>query len=374
MFSNPSPRPSGPKAIPHQTIDVESLKLPPLQRVIAPSHTSTMSSPLLHPASESTRLPFSPKGSPTVHSNGSPKIYSNGSPTIYPKEYPSASHMPSHVPSHMGSHNIPRMGSQGFPTSNTLEKDLSMGASTMELFLDGDLETYDTLRSVRILSHSPSPKSSLPAGVQQHVAETIPPDTSAETPIEDVNKEDPLALPPLEVVSRGDTMESLGLPCVLEQREEDEALLDALMKKMDQISDESKQVGESGNVVEEMDGNAELLVEDQDVESSQKKGESAVSTIRTAKSTKRRAINAADYDFSADEEIMETDRDSVMFQSHRGDSSITQLSYHSSAKQSQLYPEDYQSTESSRRDTVRRSGTDQTLPTGAAQFSTINKR
>ena len=146
------------------------------------------------------------------------------------------------------------------------------------------------------------------------------------------------------------------------------------MKKIDQISDESKQMGESGNVVEEMDGNAELLVEDQDVESSQKKGESAVSTIRTAKSTKRRAINAADYDFSADEEIMETDRDSVMSQSHRGDSSITQLSYHSSAKQSQLYPEDYQSTESSRRDTVRRSGTDQTLPTGAAQFSTINKR
>ena len=268
--------------------------------------------------------------------------------------------------SHMGSHNIPRVGSQGFPTSNTLEKDLSMGASTMELFLDGDLETYDTLRSVRILSHSPSPKSPLPAGMQQHVAETIPPDTSAETPIEDVNKEDPLALPPLEVVSRGDTMESLGLPCVLEQREENEAFMDALIKNKDQVAEESKQAGE-------MDGNAELLVEDHDVESFQKKGESAVSTIRTAKSTKRRAINAADYDFSADEEIMETDRDSVMLKSPGGDSSITQLSYHSSAKQSRLYPEDYQSTESGRRDTIRCSDTDQTLPTGAVQHSSLSQ-
>lgn len=293
-----------------------------------------------------------------MYSNNSPKVNSNNSPRVYPSS------------SHVGSHHIPRVGSQGFPTTNTLEKDLSMGASTMELYLDGELETYDTLRSIRILSHSPSPKTSLPAGMQQHVAETIPPDTTTETPIEDVNKEDPLALPPLEVISRGDTMESLGLPCVLEQ-EGNQAFIDALVKNMDQIMEETKKVEEKVK----MAGNAEEWVEDKDEESLQKDEDNVASTIRTTKIMKRHAVNAAKYDFSADDDLMETDRDSVITNSTGGDSSITQLSYHSSANQSQLYPEDYRFTGPDSQDTVRRSGTDQTLPTGAAQvLSSLNKR
>ena len=372
MFSNPSPRPSGPKTIPHQMIDMESLKLPPLQRVISPSQASTVSSPLLRQPSESNHL-FSPKGSPKVYSNASPKVYSNASPKVYTKEYPNGSGV--------GSPSIPHVGSPGFPTTNTLEKDLSMGASTMELYLDGELETYDTLRSVRILSHSPSPKTSLPAGVQKYVADTIPPDTSAETPIEDVNKEDPLALPPLEAVSRGDTMESLGLPCVLEQHEEDEAFIEALMKKMDVISEETRKVEESVEIEDgmdgnrEMDNNAEELVEENDESFQKMEGDRSMS-IRTMRTTQRYAINAAKYDFSADDDDpAETDKDSVINNSADGDSSITQLSYHSSAKQSQLYPEDYLSTRSGSQAMDRRSGTDRTLPTGMVQEpSSINDR
>lgn len=113
---------------------------------------------------------------------------------------------------------------------NSLEKDLEMDASTLELFLSGKLDEYDTLRSVRVLSHIPTPSTS---PVPNRVQELVSAEQVEETPIEDVNASDPLALPPLTLSERR-ISDTLHLSCVLEQQAEDDAFVEALMKEREQ--------------------------------------------------------------------------------------------------------------------------------------------
>lgn len=114
--------------------------------------------------------------------------------------------------------------------TNSLEKDLEMDASTLELFLSGKLDDYDTLRSVRVLSHTPTPPTT---PIPNRVQELVSAEQVEETPIEDVNVTDPLALPPL-TMKEPRMSDSLHLPCVLEQQEEDDAFVEALWREREQ--------------------------------------------------------------------------------------------------------------------------------------------
>ena len=112
------------------------------------------------------------------------------------------------------------------PTS-CIDKDLEMDANTLELFFSGKLDEYDTLRSVRVLSHTPTPPVT---PLSDHVQELVSAEQVEETPIEDVNGTDPLALPPL-TMNEWRASDSLHLPCVLEQQQEDDAYVEALMRE-----------------------------------------------------------------------------------------------------------------------------------------------
>ena len=241
--------------------------------------------------------------------------------------------------------------------TKSLEKDLEMDASTLELFLSGKLDDYDTLRSVRVLSHTPTPPVT---PIPDRVQELVSAEQVEETPIEDVNVTDPLALPPL-TMKEPRMSDSLHLPCVLEQQEEDDAFVEALMREREQSEYGNPAVSpvlsyispnpigttlasrpmqtEKIHTSRPLSPVGNMTVSGPLTESKQPPAPTPsidkLSAIATGREfvLNHKAVNAAQYNFTDDEDCDSSETEA----SHFSNSSITQLSYHSSARVSQLY-------------------------------------